>query len=382
MPQFTSRARKALQLANREAQRMNHEYIGTEHLLLGLIAEGGGVACAALRRLGLDPARVRSEVLARAQAGPDMITMGTLPQTPRAKRCIEFAIAEAARAGRPVGTGELLLGVLMEQEGLASQVLLNLGILKERTLDDVRRVVDAESLRAEDDAPADSLRLGADVSGRQRLLWKGLLRGALTGLFFSVPVTTLCAVLLVNLETPLRGQWDLVLAASAFVVLVWTGIAAAMGARRGREDSMPPEHREIIRRSMARSVKRAAVFAVPVTIILVVAVWRSGPDLALLDALLLLGVWLGSAAGVGYIFGIAEVSNAEEREGAAVERFLRSGDSGTLTQRRRALETAIEAKFGPLGDSERERIRAWDEGRVAEAVRRLPDAARVEDLDP
>jgi len=132
---FTVRARTMLLLANREARAMDHEYIGTEHLLLGLIAEGGGVGHGVLYRLDVPPAKVRAEVLKIVQSGPDVATLGgTLPQTPRARRCIEYAIEEAARAGRPVGTGELLLGMLREQEGIAAQVLMNLGIFETYSL--------------------------------------------------------------------------------------------------------------------------------------------------------------------------------------------------------------------------------------------------------
>src|SRR5246500_3453862 len=81
---FTDRARKVMQLANQEAQRFNHEYIGTEHILLGLVKEGTGVAANVLKNLDIDLRKIRLEVEKIVQAGPDMVTMGKLPQTPRA----------------------------------------------------------------------------------------------------------------------------------------------------------------------------------------------------------------------------------------------------------------------------------------------------------
>lgn len=83
---FTDRARKVMQLANQEAQRFNHEYIGTEHMLLGLVKEGTGVAANVLKNLDVDLRKIRLEVEKLVQSGPEMITMGKLPQTPRAKR--------------------------------------------------------------------------------------------------------------------------------------------------------------------------------------------------------------------------------------------------------------------------------------------------------
>src|SRR5213596_1612112 len=135
---FTDRARKVMQLANQEAQRFNHEYIGTEHVLLGLIKEGSGVAANVLKNLDVDLRKIRLEVEKIVQAGPDMVTMGKLPQTPRAKKVIEYSIEEARNLNHNyVGTEHLLLGLLREQEGVAAQVLMNLGL----KLEDVREEV-------------------------------------------------------------------------------------------------------------------------------------------------------------------------------------------------------------------------------------------------
>lgn len=135
---FTDRARKVMQLANQEAQRFNHEYIGTEHILLGLVKEGSGVAANVLKNLEVDLRKIRLEVEKIVQSGPDMVTMGKLPQTPRAKKVIEYAMEEARNLNHNyVGTEHLLLGLIREQEGVAAQVLMNLGL----KLEDVREEV-------------------------------------------------------------------------------------------------------------------------------------------------------------------------------------------------------------------------------------------------
>src|SRR5690242_2799281 len=135
---FTDRARKVMQLANQEAQRFNHEYIGTEHILLGLVKEGSGVAANVLKNLDIDLRKIRLEVEKIVQSGPDMVTMGKLPQTPRAKKVIEYSIEEARNLNHNyVGTEHLLLCLLREQEGVAAQVLMNLGL----KLEDVREEV-------------------------------------------------------------------------------------------------------------------------------------------------------------------------------------------------------------------------------------------------
>src|ERR1700685_3400146 len=135
---FTDRARKVMQLANQEAQRFNHEYIGTEHILLGLVKEGTGVAANVLKNLDIDLRKIRLEVEKIVQAGPDMVTMGKLPKTPRAKKVIEYSIEEARNLNHNyVGTEHLLLGLLREQEGVAAHGLVELGV----KLEDVREEV-------------------------------------------------------------------------------------------------------------------------------------------------------------------------------------------------------------------------------------------------
>ncbi len=135
---FTDRARKVMQLANQEAQRFNHEYIGTEHILLGLVKEGSGVAANVLKNLDVDLRKIRLEVEKLVQSGPEMVTMGRLPQTPRAKKVIEYSMEEARNLNHNyVGTEHILLGLLREQEGVAAAVLMNLGL----KLDEVREEV-------------------------------------------------------------------------------------------------------------------------------------------------------------------------------------------------------------------------------------------------
>jgi ATP-dependent Clp protease ATP-binding subunit ClpC len=135
---FTDRARKVMTLARQEAERLNHDYIGTEHILLGLVKEGSGVAANVLEALDVDLEKVRMEVEKLVKPSPDVVTMGQLPFTPRAKKVLEFAMEEArALDHNYVGTEHLLLGLLREHEGLAAQVLQNLSL----KLDDVRTEV-------------------------------------------------------------------------------------------------------------------------------------------------------------------------------------------------------------------------------------------------
>src|SRR5687768_12647589 len=143
---FTDRARKVMALANQEAQRFNHEYIGTEHILLGLVKEGSGVGANVLKNLEVDLRKVRLEVEKLVKSGPDMVTMGKLPQTPRAKKVIEYAIEEARNLNHNyVGTEHLLLGLLREHEGVAAQVLMNLGLKLEEVREEVLNLLGAGS---------------------------------------------------------------------------------------------------------------------------------------------------------------------------------------------------------------------------------------------
>lgn len=128
---FTDRARKVMQLANQEAQYFNHEYVGTEHILLGLIKEGSGLAAHVLKDFNMDVPKVRAEVEKIAQRGPNAV-FGKQPQTPRTKKVLEYAHEEATKLGHNyVGSGHLLLGILRlcfeRAECVAGSIFSNLG---------------------------------------------------------------------------------------------------------------------------------------------------------------------------------------------------------------------------------------------------------------
>ena len=144
---FTDRARKVMTLAREEARRFNHEYIGTEHILLGLVKEGSGVAANVLQNLDIDLKKIRIEIEKIVQTGPDLVSVGQLPFTPRVKKVLEYAMDEARNLNHNyIGTEHVLLWLLREQEGVAAQVLLNLGV----RLEDVREEV--ISVRGEEGA--------------------------------------------------------------------------------------------------------------------------------------------------------------------------------------------------------------------------------------
>ncbi len=153
---FTDRARKVMQLANQEAQRFNHEYLGDGHILLGLIKEGFSAlgewslplstANHLLVNLSVNLQTVYRDVEKLVQSGPDMVTMGKLPQTPRAKKVIEYSMKEARNLNHNyVGTEHILLGLLREQEGVAAQVLMNLGLKLEEVREEVLNLLGWES---------------------------------------------------------------------------------------------------------------------------------------------------------------------------------------------------------------------------------------------
>jgi ATP-dependent Clp protease ATP-binding subunit ClpC len=136
LEKFTDRARKVINLARQEAERLGHEFIGTEHILLGLVKEGSGVAANVLENLGVDLEKIRLEVEKYVSSpGETISASSSLPFTPKAKKVLELAMEEARNLEHNyIGTEHLLLGVLREQDGMAAQVLLNLGV----KLEDVR----------------------------------------------------------------------------------------------------------------------------------------------------------------------------------------------------------------------------------------------------
>lgn len=134
---FTDRARKVMAMANQEAQYWNHEYIGTEHILLGLVKEGTGVGANVLKTLDVELRQVRLEV-ERLMTKGKAVSVGRLPQTQRARNVITFAIEEARQLHHNyVGTEHILLGLLREKDGVAARVLINLRL----NLEQVRKEV-------------------------------------------------------------------------------------------------------------------------------------------------------------------------------------------------------------------------------------------------
>jgi ATP-dependent Clp protease ATP-binding subunit ClpA len=132
---FTDNVREAMQLCKQEAERFHHEYIGTEHILLGLIKEGSGVATKILNNQGIDLGIIRLEVEKLVQPGPECVPLGAV-LTPQARKVIDYSIEEARDLNlNYLGTENLLIGLLREQEGVAAQVLMNLGL----TMEDARR---------------------------------------------------------------------------------------------------------------------------------------------------------------------------------------------------------------------------------------------------
>jgi ATP-dependent Clp protease ATP-binding subunit ClpC len=143
MNNFTPRAQQVLALARKEADRFNHNYVGTEHLLLGLIKLGQGVAIIVLQKLGLDLETVRNEVEKQVGSGPDTKMSGNIPYTPRVKKVLALAGKEAKALNHSyVGTEHILLGLLREGDGVAARVLKTLEVDIERTRNEVLKELD------------------------------------------------------------------------------------------------------------------------------------------------------------------------------------------------------------------------------------------------
>ena len=138
---FTERARRVLTLAQEEAQRFNHNYIGTEHLLLGLVREGDGVAAKVLGNLGVELNKVRSAdefIIGRGERP----TPGEIDLTQRSKKVIELAVDEAGRYNNVnIGTEHLLIGLMREGEGVAAGVLESLGVSLEKVRDETNSII-------------------------------------------------------------------------------------------------------------------------------------------------------------------------------------------------------------------------------------------------
>ncbi len=142
---FTERARKVMSLARDEALRLRNDYIGTEHILLGLAAEGSGVGAQALKNLGMELRKVRAEVERLVEQGTSTVSGSRLPFTPRAKRVLEQSLEEARTLGHDyIGTEHLLLGLIRERDGPAAHVLHCLGVDLEAARSQVRALLGAE----------------------------------------------------------------------------------------------------------------------------------------------------------------------------------------------------------------------------------------------
>jgi ATP-dependent Clp protease ATP-binding subunit ClpC len=153
MQNFTPRAQQVLALARKEADRFNHNFVGTEHLLLGLIKLGQGVAVNVLQKLGLDLETVRMEVEKQVGTGPDQKMIGNIPYTPRVKKVLALAAKEAKALNHTyVGTEHILLGLLREGDGVAARVLKNLDIDIEQTRQEILKELDP-NLAAQEEQP-------------------------------------------------------------------------------------------------------------------------------------------------------------------------------------------------------------------------------------
>ena len=140
---FTPRAQQVLALARFEADRLHHNFLGTEHLLLGLIALGQGVAVNVLWKMGVDLETARREVEQHVGAGPEQTIFGNIPYTPRVKKVLALAAKEAKALNHTyVGTEHILLGLLREGDGVAARVLQHLGVDVERTRQEILKELD------------------------------------------------------------------------------------------------------------------------------------------------------------------------------------------------------------------------------------------------
>jgi len=175
MDNFTPRAQQVLQLARKEADRFNHGYVGTEHILLGLIALGHGVAVNVLQALGIDLASVRMEVEKAVGTGPETKTIGNIPFTPRAKKVLALSASEARGLGHSyVGTEHILLGLLREGEGIAARVLENLGVDLDETRYEIMKTLDPDYDPSAEEEFADEEELEAPpLGGAQQQRGKG-----------------------------------------------------------------------------------------------------------------------------------------------------------------------------------------------------------------
>jgi ATP-dependent Clp protease ATP-binding subunit ClpC len=162
---FTDRARRVVVLAQEEARMLNHNYIGTEHILLGLVHEGGGIAALALESLDISIEAVRQqvgEIIGQGQAAPT----GHIPFTPRAKKVLELSLREALQLGHNyIGTEHILLGLIREGEGVAAQVLQKLGADLNRVRQTVIQLLSGYPIAASEEMPTAGLTPASGTKG-------------------------------------------------------------------------------------------------------------------------------------------------------------------------------------------------------------------------
>src|SRR5215213_3981188 len=166
---FTDRARRVVVLAQEEARMLSHNYIGTEHILLGLIHEGEGVAAEALESLGISLEAVRAqveEIIGQGQQAP----LGDIPFTPRAKKVLELSLREALRLGHNyIRTEHILLGLIREGEGVAAQVLVKLGADLNRVRQQVTRMLSGRERSPDPHQPQPAARASSQAMRRYQV---------------------------------------------------------------------------------------------------------------------------------------------------------------------------------------------------------------------
>jgi hypothetical protein len=424
---FNEAARRVLALADQEAVRFRHDCVGTEHLLLALLRLPG-VAARVLARLGVEPAEVRRTVEAAFVIDRDRVPEER-PLTPKARAVLEYAVAAAARDGQGrAWTGHLLLGLLEDVEAVACQVLCGREGL--RTKEDVARVADlvAAEVRAGDDSagpeeplpelsaevlhalesagrpaaradggplaaevrvplPQAEVRRHLDVEDQAGALLLGAARGALRGLLWSLPVA---GVLLLLLWRPaVRGGPRRALYVAGLTVFAWVFVSAVAGARRVREQQAADPYDDLVRRYTRQTVFWTLLVLVPLALFLLGSTWDRSPPAAVFLAAMVLGIGLVASTMVGFARGTKAAQIQQERDQAAfasaafrqVGEKLAHWDAGTLAERRRALQHAIEARFGPLDEKAREQIQTWDQERLVEAGDKLAVAKSLEELE-
>jgi ATP-dependent Clp protease ATP-binding subunit ClpC len=163
---FTERARRVIILAREEAERHHHEYLGTEHILLGMLKDGGGIAITVLQKAGLTIDQIRLEVERHLPRNANSLIVGEIPFTPKAKKVLEYAVEEARLMGHNyIGTEHLLLGLLKEKEGIAAKVLNNLGVRLVETREKILNLLQEPATRTKEKSKTPALdEFGRDLT--------------------------------------------------------------------------------------------------------------------------------------------------------------------------------------------------------------------------